>query len=42
MIPAAPTKIKEISTVNGNEALRDRHGNKLGEVVIRGSDKPPA
>jgi hypothetical protein len=40
VIPAAPTKIKEISTVNGNEALRDRHGNKLGEVVIRGSISP--
>ena len=23
--------------MNGNEILRDRHGNKLGEVVIRGS-----
>jgi hypothetical protein len=37
VIPASPTKIKEISTMNGNEILRDRHGNKLGEVVIRGS-----
>ena len=23
--------------MNGSEILRDRHGNKLGEVVIRGS-----
>ena len=23
--------------MNGNEILRDRHGNKLGEVVLRGS-----